>query len=72
MDTCPPPSLTRTLVDSLAYWSCITLIVYINPQAAPFSLYIRLSLKMTAKSKIFAKDSVKKLAFMLAPLKQIT
>ena len=42
------------------------LIVYINAQVVLFSLYI--SLKMTAKSKIFAKDLVKKLAFMLAPL----
>ena len=31
-----------------------------------FSLYT--SLKMTAKSKIFAKDLVKKVTFMLAPL----
>ena len=31
-----------------------------------FSLYM--SLKMTAKSKIFAKDLVKKLAFMFAAL----
>ena len=40
------------------------LIVYINSQVVLLPLYT--SLKMTAKSKIFAQNLVKKLAFMLA------
>ena len=48
---------------------CIMLIVYINSQVVLFSLYT--SLKMTAKSKILAKNLVKKLAIMLAPFEYI-
>ena len=41
------------------------LFVYINSKVVLFSLYT--SLEMTAKSKILAKNLVKKLAIMLAP-----